>query len=110
MQKTYCICGSLLFTAIEVYPAMTTSAAEKPENVKKVYCSALTPEYMPSEKRCRMKGRGTYGVLMKDYSATFFFLFFFLCKYPQHINIDEKCWRILTLVFVLQTQLINQIK
>uniref|UniRef100_A0A671P0M4 DnaJ homolog subfamily A member 1-like n=1 Tax=Sinocyclocheilus anshuiensis TaxID=1608454 RepID=A0A671P0M4_9TELE len=35
------ICGSLPFTAIEVYPTMTTSAAEKPGNVKKVYSKSL---------------------------------------------------------------------
>ncbi len=31
------ICSTLPFTALEVYPTMTTSAAEKPGNVKKVY-------------------------------------------------------------------------
>ncbi len=31
------ICGTLPFTALEVNPTMTTSAAEKHANVKKVY-------------------------------------------------------------------------
>ncbi len=35
-RKKY-ICGTLPFTALEVYPTMMTSAAEKPRNVKKVY-------------------------------------------------------------------------
>ncbi len=37
MQYIY-ICGTTLpFTALQVNPTMTTSAAEKPENVKKVH-------------------------------------------------------------------------
>ncbi len=35
--KTY-ICGTLLFTALQVNPTMTTSAAEKPGYVKNVHC------------------------------------------------------------------------
>ncbi len=31
------ICGTLPFTALQVNPTMTTSAAEKPGNVKKVH-------------------------------------------------------------------------
>ncbi len=31
------MCGTLPFTALQVNPAMNTSAAEKPGNVKKVY-------------------------------------------------------------------------
>ncbi len=34
MQKIYC--GTLSFTALQVNPTMTTSAAEKPGNVKMV--------------------------------------------------------------------------
>ncbi len=34
--KTY-ICGTLPFTAFEVNPTVMTSAAEKPENVKKAH-------------------------------------------------------------------------
>ncbi len=33
--KEIYICGTLPFTALEVYPTMTTSAAEKPGNVKR---------------------------------------------------------------------------
>uniref|UniRef100_A0A672LTX3 tRNA (cytosine(34)-C(5))-methyltransferase n=1 Tax=Sinocyclocheilus grahami TaxID=75366 RepID=A0A672LTX3_SINGR len=35
------ICGTLPFTAIQVNPTMTTSAAEKPRNVKRVHCSVV---------------------------------------------------------------------
>ncbi len=35
-MKKY-ICGILSFTALEACPTMTTSAAEKPGNVKKLY-------------------------------------------------------------------------
>ncbi len=35
MQKY--VCGTLSFTALQVNPTMTTSAAEKPGNVKKVH-------------------------------------------------------------------------
>ncbi len=39
LAKKY-ICGTLPFTALQVIPTMTTSAAEKPGNVKKVHCNA----------------------------------------------------------------------
>ncbi len=39
-KKIY-ICGTLSFTALQVNPTMTTSAAEKPGNVKKVHYTKM---------------------------------------------------------------------